>query len=141
MKFFLILTSFLLLSLESNAKIDNSKKVNEYLNNLTNITKSRLKEYANLKILDKTTAKFIDIKLSLKESFSYGMIQIIAHKCWQAPLSQKPDSKILVEINEVNPKDPTDINNIFLGWLIASSPSISGLEHPIYDVTAISCQD
>ena len=141
MKFFLLLISFSLFSLQSNAKIDNSGKINEYLKNLTNVSQSRFKNHAILKILDKTTAKFIDKKLALKENFSYGTIQITVHKCWQAPLSQKPDSKILVEINEVNPKDETEVTNIFLGWLVASSPSISGLEHPIYDVTAISCQD
>jgi hypothetical protein len=28
---------------------------------------------------------------------------------------------------------------IFFGWLFASSPSVSSLEHPIYDLVALNC--
>jgi hypothetical protein len=28
---------------------------------------------------------------------------------------------------------------LFSGWMFASSPAISGLEHPVYDVTLLSC--
>ena len=79
-------------------------------------------------------------------------------RCWQAPLDQKPDSRILVEVFEK--KSPTLIadlaagqknktqktenkeeeKRIFFGWLIASSPSISSLEHPVYDIVALSCK-
>lgn len=124
-----------------NVKEENSKKITRYQNNLLKIPTNRFKKHAVIQILDKTTAKTLEKKLKLKEEFTYSTIKITAHRCWQAPSSEKPDSKILLEINEVNPKDEADIKNIFLGWMIASSPSVSGLEHPIYDISAINCQD
>jgi len=30
---------------------------------------------------------------------------------------------------------------IFMGWMFASSPAISGLEHPVYDITVLSCNN
>ncbi len=145
MKFLFLLIITLSLPLQAISKtdegaIDNSDKINKYLRNIQNISPSRFKKQAFIQILDKTTTKSLDKKLNLKESFRYGNIQITVHKCWQAPPSQKPDSKILIEVNEISPKDKSDIKNIFLGWMIASSPSVSGLEHPIYDITALNCQ-
>ena len=29
---------------------------------------------------------------------------------------------------------------IFAGWMFASSPALSALEHPVYDVWVIDCQ-
>ncbi len=124
-----------------DVKEENKKKITRYQNNLLKVPVDRFKKHAVIQILDKTTAKSVNATLKIKEEFAYSTIRITAHRCWQAPLREKPDSKILLEINEVNPKDETDIKNIFLGWMIASSPSISGLEHPIYDISALNCQD
>lgn len=90
-------------------------------------------EKATIRILDKITAKSFLIDVNLKENHEYGSLNIKIHKCWNAPLEQKPETKMLLEISE-NDK------NIFFGWLFASSPSISSLEHPIYDITAIKCK-
>ena len=70
----------------------------------------------------------------------FGNIIIKLHKCWQAPLSQIPESKALIEVNEKNNNSYSkEAKNIFLGWMFASSPSISSLQHPIYDITILKC--
>ncbi len=33
-----------------------------------------------------------------------------------------------------------DPRRVFQGWVFASSPALSGLEHPLYDAWVISCQ-
>ena len=88
--------------------------------------------------LNKTTAKTSTLEMKIGDKIHFGQISIIAHKCWQASLDQKPESKILVEVFEN--KENSEVR-IFYGWMFASSPSISGLEHPIYDLTAISCKN
>lgn len=88
--------------------------------------------------LNKTTAKTSVLEMKIGDTLKFGQIQIIAHKCWQAPLDQKPESKILLEVLENKEGKNT---RIFYGWMFASSPSISGLEHPIYDLTAINCKN
>lgn len=97
--------------------------------------------YALVQILNKTTAKTSYNELKVNEKTNYGSIKIVPHKCWQSPQEQKPESKILLEIFEIKNegKDKITEKRIFYGWMFASSPSISGLEHPIYDITAINC--
>ncbi|HEY1073096.1 DUF2155 domain-containing protein [Brevundimonas sp.] len=35
---------------------------------------------------------------------------------------------------------PTEARQIFKGWMFASSPAVSGLQHPIYDAWVIGCK-
>jgi len=97
--------------------------------------------YALVQILNKTTAKTSYNELKVNNKTNFGSLKIIPHKCWQSPLEQKPESKILLEVFEGKNegKDKITEKRIFYGWMFASSPSISGLEHPIYDITAINC--
>ena len=100
---------------------------------------SRFYNGAIIQGLNKTTAKTSTLEMRIGDKIHFGQISIIAHKCWQAPLDQKPESKILLEVFES--KNNEAEKRIFYGWMFASSPSISGLEHPIYDLTAISCKN
>jgi len=107
-----------------------------------NIDPSRFSGVAVIQGLNKTTAKTSVIEAKIGEKISFGSLRIIAHKCWQAPLDQKPDSKMLIEVFETKNEDHKEKEErIFYGWMFASSPSISGLEHPIYDLTAITCKN
>lgn len=103
---------------------------------------SRFAGIAMLQILNKTTAKTGLLDLKVGEKMNFGNLKLIAHKCWQAPLEKKPESKILLEVFETKiESDKVFEKRIFYGWLFASSPSISGLEHPIYDLTALGCKN
>ena len=99
---------------------------------------------AIVQILNKTTAKSSLVELKINQKINLGTITLKARKCWQAPLEQKPETKILLEVFENKVTDSinqvVENTRVFYGWLFASSPSISGMEHPIYDITAISCK-
>lgn len=104
---------------------------------------SRFYTVAVVQGLNKTTAKTSILEMRIGDKIKFGRLSIIAHKCWQSSLDQKPESKILLEIFE-NKNDESGAEKevrIFYGWMFASSPSISGLEHPIYDLTALSCKN
>jgi hypothetical protein len=92
---------------------------------------------ATIQVLNKITAKAEKISLQAKKPLIINNIEIILHKCWQAPSYQRPETKILLEVlqNDNNQNKKT----IFHGWLFASSPSLSSLEHPIYDIVALNC--
>jgi hypothetical protein len=93
-----------------------------------------------IQALDKSTATTQIIELSTDREVKFGNISIKLHKCWQAPLSQIPESKALIEVIENNKNDlDSNLNNIFYGWMFASSPSLSSLQHPIYDLTILKC--
>ncbi|OFW81123.1 MAG: hypothetical protein A2887_06225 [Alphaproteobacteria bacterium RIFCSPLOWO2_01_FULL_40_26] len=109
---------------------------------LDKIDPSRFTNMVTIQGLNKTTAKISILTMKIGEKISFGTLRIIAHKCWQAPLDQKPENKILIEVFEAKEEDGKDKEDrIFYGWIFASSPSVSGIEHPIYDLTAISCKN
>ena len=62
---------------------------------------SRYGNYAVVQALNKTTAKTSYLELKVGEKFNFGSIRITPHKCWQSPLSKKPENKILLEISDV----------------------------------------
>ncbi len=103
------------------------------------IDSSRFYGKAVLQILNKTTAKSSVVEVPIGGSTEMGQLSVKVNKCWQAPLDQKPDSRVLLEVFET--KSDSTRKRIFFGWMISSSPSISSLEHPIYDVTVMSCKN
>jgi hypothetical protein len=109
---------------------------------LKKIDPARFFNIATIQILDKTTAKSEDKEIKVGEEIEFGNIIIKVKKCWQAPLDQKPDSRILMEVFEKTPiiSKESENNRIFYGWMIAASPSVSGLEHPVYDIVALNCK-
>lgn len=129
-------------SIKENVKIDD-----ENLDDVETEVKpdndiSRFNNVAVVQALNKTTAKTSILNLKVGEKTSFGSLKLIAHKCWQSPLEQKPENKILLEIFEFRneSEEKTQEKRIFYGWMFSSSPSISSLEHPIYDITALNCK-
>lgn len=138
----LILLFALLFSIDSVAETSTDKKL--ATSNQDTIDPSRLHSFAQLQVLNKTTAKTSNLEIKIGEKAKFGSINITAKKCWKASLDQKPESKILIEVSEIKTSDKEEEkeeNKIFYGWLFASSPSVSGLEHPIYDIVAIDCKN
>lgn len=59
-----------------------------------------------------------------------------------APDEQTEDAIAYLEVG-VQPRGvavPTEARQIFKGWMFASSPAVSGLQHPIYDAWVIGCK-
>lgn len=145
-----MLKKFILILLFSfSANANQPEKENQSSSKpFSKIDPSRFQDYAILQILDKTTAKSEVVKIKSGDSLNFENIDIKIHKCWQAPLDQKPDSKILMEVFEKKPitvdnksDQENNDNKIFHGWMIASSPSVSGLQHPVYDIVALDCKE
>ena len=63
---------------------------------------------------------------------------IPAAKAALAPPEEPPESAVFLEIVEIRPdEDPAPL---FTGWMFASSPALSALEHPVYDVWVLECK-
>ena len=112
-----------------------TKKTNKVT--IDQIDQSNLANVSILRGLNKITAKTEEFEVEIGNEVQFGRLSIIAHQCWQSPPDQTPESKVLLEIYETGSNNIR--NQIFHGWMFASSPSISGLEHPIYDITALNC--
>src|SRR6516165_123530 len=51
---------------------------------------------------------------------------------------EAPVGAAFLEIDEVR---PGEVNlRVFSGWMFASSPALSALEHPVYDINVLDCR-
>jgi hypothetical protein len=88
--------------------------------------------------LNKVTARAVTIEAPLGSVQRFGTIEIVAHRCWKAAPEERPENAALLEISEI--KQGETPKQIFLGWMFSSSPGLSSLEHPFYDVTVVRCE-
>ncbi|MDP6350611.1 MAG: DUF2155 domain-containing protein [Alphaproteobacteria bacterium] len=92
---------------------------------------------AVLQALDKVTGRVFTLDVAVDASVSFGALQILPSSCYKAPPEEAPESAAFLEINEIKSGEPPRL--LFRGWMFASSPSLSTLEHPIYDVIVLDC--
>ena len=130
---------------EDKVELEKIEKKNVNLNNTEKIlekpnTKKNEKISINLKALDKITAKTSALKLVIGEKKYFGSLEIKALKC---QLSENNDSTDTVAYLQVKDLSTKDNNQVFLfnGWTFASSPTLQSIDHPIYDLWIISCEN
>lgn len=92
---------------------------------------------AKLQGLNKVTARISEIEAPLGVAVHFGALEITVDQCWQSPPDALPENAALLTIREQKP-DEAPVT-VFHGWMFSSSPSLSGLEHPVYDVTVLDC--
>ena len=89
---------------------------------------------ASLSVLNKITANVDNLDIKLKENFEYGELRIYPIDCYLSSPEEKPETAIYLNVYHNN-KD----EKIFSGWMLKSLPSISAIEHPIYDIWVNDC--
>ena len=97
-------------------------------------------EGAQFSALDKITARIEKLELNLNDEEVLGSLTIILKSCQNRPPDYLPESAAYVEIYDKLNKNYEQGTLIFSGWMFSSSPAISALEHPIYDIFLISCK-
>lgn len=88
--------------------------------------------------LDKITAEITELELPAGEPVQFGSLSITARACWSRPPEEPPETYAFLEIDDT--AKAGDDKRIFTGWMMASSPALNSLEHPIYDVWVINCK-
>ena len=87
--------------------------------------------------LDKITARVSQIKVPVGGTVTFGALQITARACDKHPPEEAPEAAAFLEVVEVKP-DEKPVQR-FSGWMFASSPALSALEHPVYDLIVLDC--
>ena len=95
-------------------------------------------EIAVLQGLDKITARISTFEAPVDQIVRFGTFEIIARTCHKTPPEEPPERAAFLEITEVRPDSPSA--PIFTGWMFASSPALSAVDHPVYDVWVIDCK-
>lgn len=93
-----------------------------------------------LRVLNKVTTRTEKLELKEAQSLISGKLRVSASHCQHSDPTSLPDDAALITVSEIIAADQPD-KLLFSGWMYQSSPSINGLEHPIYDVTLVACKD
>ena len=113
------------------------------------------KDTATLRALDKITGRSTDIEVKVGEPVVFGSLKVELQVCYQTPPEEAPESAAFLKIASTQPvavetmEAPVDAEDVetvsdenpelFSGWMYASSPGLSALEHPVYDIWVIRC--
>ena len=97
------------------------------------------KPIAVLRALDKVTARVEEIEVQAEKPYKFGTIFITVHSCRVTTPEEQPETAAFLEVSEFK----TGENEVtsFKGWMFASSPALSAMEHPVYDLWVIGCKD
>ncbi len=110
---------------------------------------------ATLRALDKITGRSTDIVVKVGQPVVYGSLKVELKACFQTPPEEAPESAAFLKIASTQPVAvdtmeaaveagtvstvSEDNPVLFSGWMYASSPGLSALEHPVYDIWVIRC--
>ena len=88
--------------------------------------------------LDKITARVSKFEIEVGQVGLLGTLSIEVKSCKKKPPTEPPEKVAFIVIRDLKPGEKTV--EIFRGWMFASSPSLNGLEHPVYDVWVLDCR-
>ena len=93
---------------------------------------------ALLQGLDKITARVSKFEAPVGAPVRFGTLSIRVRGCEKNPPEETPENAAFLEIDELRPGEAR--TRVFSGWMFASSPALSALEHAVYDVNLLACR-
>lgn len=89
---------------------------------------------AKLQALDKVNAQASTLTVKVGQSAIFGSLTIGVKACLVRPPDQPQDAAAFVDVTDSHPDSPG-----FSGWLLENEPSVSMMQHPIYDLRVAGC--
>jgi hypothetical protein len=89
--------------------------------------------------LEKITGRPTNITAVVGKPVNFATLTITARFCYSTPASETPETTAFVQIDDHRPDQSA--RRIFSGWMYGSSPGLNAVEHPLYDVWVISCNN
>jgi hypothetical protein len=88
----------------------------------------------HLRGLDTLNGTSSDIEMRVGETTRFGHLEITAEACRVPADDPAGDAYAFLKIRDI--REEADR---FSGWMFASSPALSALDHPRYDVWVVGC--
>ena len=82
--------------------------------------------------LDKVSARVFTAEVNLNQKVHFGSLEVFVRSCNRAPPEEQPETICFLEIFDNKPGQQRQ--QVFSGWMFASNPALSALEHPVYDI-------
>jgi hypothetical protein len=87
-----------------------------------------------LRALDKTSGQTVDYEVASGGMITMGNLRIVMSECRYPRGNPSGNAYAALEVSELGKSGV-----LFSGWMIASAPALSALEHPRYDVWVMRC--
>jgi hypothetical protein len=88
--------------------------------------------------LDKVAARVNTFNDRVGQPVKFGTLEIVARTCVTHPPEESPENAAFLEVFDTQPGKPR--TKVFSGWMFASSPALSALDHPVYDIWVLKCE-
>ena len=88
--------------------------------------------------LDKITARVSRFEAPVGKPVTFGTLSILVRDCQKSAPEERPENAAFIEIGETKPGEGKV--QLFSGWMFSSSPALSALDHPVYDVNLLECK-
>jgi hypothetical protein len=88
--------------------------------------------------LDKITARVSRFEARVGQPVSFGRLSILVRDCQKSAPEDRPENAAFIEIGETRPSEGKV--RLFSGCMFSSSPALSALDHPVYDVNLLECK-
>lgn len=98
---------------------------------------------AILRGLDKVTARTRDFEAPVGETVRFGSLDVTVRYCRKRPPEEPPEVFAFIQVADRRTDGfgaAAEGEQIFSGWMMASSPGLNPLEHGVYDVWVIDCR-
>ena len=95
---------------------------------------------ATMQALDKITARISTLSAPVGEARQFGTLEVTIQRCAFHPPEEAPENAAYVVIRDLGYDPSVAPSEVFSGWMFSSSPAISALEHPVYDITLLACR-
>ena len=93
------------------------------------------KTSAELVVLDKIRAQPQPLTVKVGQSGEFETLTISVRSCFVRPPDQAADSAAFVDVTDARGK-----RDVFKGWVLANTPAVSMMEHPVYDLRLVGCK-
>jgi hypothetical protein len=87
-----------------------------------------------LQALDKVNAQTAALTIKVGGSVAFGSLTIVAKACAVRPSDQPADAAAYLTVTDSHPDSPG-----FDGWMLEQEPSLSMMQHPVYDLRVTGC--
>jgi hypothetical protein len=88
--------------------------------------------------LDKITARVSRFEAPVGTPVPFFTLSVVVRECERSAPEDRPENAAFVQIYETRPGE--EQRRLFSGWMFSSSPALSALEHPVYDVNLLECK-
>jgi hypothetical protein len=93
---------------------------------------------AVLQGLNKITARVSRFAAPVGQPVTFGTLTIVVRDCEKSAPEDRPENAAFLQIYENRPGEQPVRR--FSGWMFSSSPALSALEHPVYDINLLGCR-